>query len=437
MKQIFILVLFCPVYFMTSSIHGQELYFPPLSASQPWLETSPESLGWCVDQTDALYDFLEAGNSKGFIVLKDGKIVLEKYFGTFTVDSLWYWASAGKTITAFLVGKAQEEGLLSIEDATSQYLGEGWTSCTPGQELNIKIKNQLMMTTGLDDGTGDVYCTLPECLQYLAEPGTRWAYHNAPYTLLEDVIVAATGQGINIYTQQKLKSKTGMNGLWVTVDYNNVYYSNLRSMARFGLLAQNDFVWNDEVLLTDQAFVSQLTNTSQELNPSYGYLWWLNGKGSIMLPGSQIVFPVDLAPDAPADMFAALGKNGQIISVAKSSRITFVRIGNPPGDNGEVPVTWCNEIWQKLNAVMCEDVSVVEMTDEMDQVYPNPTSGILNVLNAVPGKSTIRIYTTTGNLILNQLYSSAIDVSHLSPGIYILESQSGESVSRSKFVIDK
>jgi CubicO group peptidase (beta-lactamase class C family) len=41
---------------------------------------------------------------------------LEKYFGTFTRDSIWYRASAGKTITAFLFGKAQENGKLSILD---------------------------------------------------------------------------------------------------------------------------------------------------------------------------------------------------------------------------------------------------------------------------------------------------------------------------------
>jgi len=54
---------------------------------------------------DGSYRLVENFN----IEVKDGKIVLEKYFGTFTKDSLWYWASAGKTLTAFLVGKAQDE----------------------------------------------------------------------------------------------------------------------------------------------------------------------------------------------------------------------------------------------------------------------------------------------------------------------------------------
>jgi CubicO group peptidase (beta-lactamase class C family) len=52
-----------------------------------------------------------------------GKLFLEKYFGSFTKDSIWYWASAGKTITSFLVGKAQEENFLSIDDPSSKFQG--------------------------------------------------------------------------------------------------------------------------------------------------------------------------------------------------------------------------------------------------------------------------------------------------------------------------
>ncbi|HPJ54246.1 MAG TPA: serine hydrolase, partial [Flavobacteriales bacterium] len=86
---------------------AQQLYFPP-NTGTTWDTLSPASLGWCTDSIPPLYDFLEQSNSKAFLVLKDGRMVLEKYFGTFTQDSLWYWASAGKSLTAFLVGKARE-----------------------------------------------------------------------------------------------------------------------------------------------------------------------------------------------------------------------------------------------------------------------------------------------------------------------------------------
>ena len=88
---------------------AQELYFPPLLGNV-WETTDPEALGWCTDQIPPLLQLLEDNDTKAFLVLKDGRIVIEHYFGTFTQDSSWYWASAGKSLTAFLVAMAQEDG---------------------------------------------------------------------------------------------------------------------------------------------------------------------------------------------------------------------------------------------------------------------------------------------------------------------------------------
>ena len=360
----------------------QGLYFPPLNQALQWDTISPNSLDWCTDKIAPLYDFLQQENTKGFLVLQDGKIVLEKYFGTFTKDSLWYWASAGKTITAFLVGRAQEDGYLSISDPSSKYLGTGWTSCTPLQEEKITIRNQLTMTSGLDDGVPDNHCTLDTCLDYLADAGTRWAYHNAVYTLLEKVLVSSTGQPVNTWTQLKLKAQTGMNGFWFMVDYDNVFFSNVRSMARFGLLIQNNGVWNSDTLLHDTAYMHQMINTSQALNYSYGYLWWLNGKASYMLPTVQYVFQGSYAPNAPADMFAGLGKNGQVVSISPSKGIVMIRMGDPPNSAGsEIPSQLCDQIWQKLNAVMCHSNSIVNLDPAIvrPRIYPNPAQQFCTV----------------------------------------------------------
>ena len=220
------------------NLNAQSLYFPSTTGNT-WETISPQNLGYCSDKIDSLYAFLDTNNTKAFILLKDGKIVLEKYFGTHTQNSLWQWASAGKTITSFMVGVAQQEGYLSINDTTASYLGKGWTNCTPEQEEKITILNQLNMTSGLDDGVTDPFCTDANCLIYKANPGSRWAYHNGPYTLLDGVIENATQQTLNSYTTLKLKNPTGITGAFVSVGYNNVFFSNARSMARFGLLILN------------------------------------------------------------------------------------------------------------------------------------------------------------------------------------------------------
>ena len=82
--------------------------------SNIWDTLSPANLSWCQNKIDSLYDYLEINNTKSFILLKDGKIVLEKYFNGHSDTSSWYWASAAKTITSFLVGMAQEDGYLEI-----------------------------------------------------------------------------------------------------------------------------------------------------------------------------------------------------------------------------------------------------------------------------------------------------------------------------------
>lgn len=359
--------------FSLAKPQAQDLYFPPLTGNT-WETLSPDSLGYCEDRIQALYDLLETNNTKAFMLLKDGRIVLEKYFGTFTQDSVWYWASAGKSMTATLVGIAQQEGLLSIEDKTSDYLGTGWTACPPDKEDLITVRHQLSMASGLDDGVPDNYCTLDTCLVYKSDAGTRWAYHNAPYTLLDGVIEEASGQNFNQFFNQRITQKTGITGLWLKIDYNNILWSKARSMARFGLLMLNNGNWNNTPVLTDPAYFQAMTTPSQDLNESYGYLWWLNGQPSYKLPGLQINFPGPLFPAAPSDVFAALGKNGQFVNVSPSSGLVMVRMGNEPGTDAEVPALFNNDIWVKINELVCEPSGVFDQKEAIGslQIYPNP-----------------------------------------------------------------
>lgn len=328
------------------------LYFPPL-AGTVWETTTPASLGWSASSLSELETYLQSKNTKAFIILKNGRIVVEKYYGSFKADSNWYWASAGKTVTAMLVGIANKEGILNIENRTSQYLGTGWTSAPLAKENMITVKHQLTMTTGLDDGLGDDDCTLQPCLQYKADAGARWAYHNAPYTLLDKVVENASGKTFNAYFQEKIRNRIGMNGAWFrTGSYNNVYYSNARSMARFGLLMLNKGIWDQTPILGDTAYFNKQVNSSQTLNLSYGYLTWLNGKASHMMPTIQIIFNGFMVPAAPSDMYAALGKNDQKIYVVPSQSIVVIRMGDSAGNVQLAVSSFDNELWGKLKPIL-------------------------------------------------------------------------------------
>jgi CubicO group peptidase (beta-lactamase class C family) len=273
---------------------------------------------------------------------------MENYFNGHSATANWYWASAGKTLTSTLTGIAEQEGFINTNNKVSDYIGTGWTTETLAQENLITCKHLLTMTSGIEDiANGDDVS--PSKLTYKADAGTRWAYHNV-YVKLQDVIAQATGQSWSNYFNSKLRDKIGMNGIWLTIDNNIVYYSTTRSMARFGLLMLNKGKWENSAILNETYFNSA-TTTSQNINLSYGYLWWLNGKSSYHLPQSQIQFSGSIIPNGPNDMFMALGKNDQKIYVIPSKKMVVIRMGDA-ADNVNLALSdFDNTLWQKINAL--------------------------------------------------------------------------------------
>ncbi len=326
-------------------------YFPPSSSvSDVWETKTAASIGWDETQLQAAFDYAATKSTYGLIVLQHGKIVKEQYWNGWNKDNKYYIASAGKSVVATVACIAQQEGIIDINNKTSQYLGTGWTSLPLAKENLITLKHQLTMTTGLDDGVPDQDCITASCLIYKADAGTRWAYHNAPYHLLQNVIATATGKTFAQYAKEKLNDKIGMtnNDFWL----NYIFYCTTRDASRFGSLILRKGEWNGIQILTDQNYFTAMTNTSQNLNLSYGYLWWLNGKASSMVPQSQVVYPISLISNAPADMFMALGKDDKKIYVIPSLDAVVVRLG----DNGSVstlgPSSFDNELWGRLKLAM-------------------------------------------------------------------------------------
>ena len=323
----------------------QTMYFPPLTGNS-WETTSISDLKWNQSAVQPLLDYLELKNSKSFIVLVNGRIVLENYFNNHTATTNLYWASAGKTLTSTMVGIAQQEGLLNINNKVLQYIGTGWTSETASKENLITCKHLLTMTSGLNDSTDEVE---PVNLIYKADAGSRWAYHNV-YVKLQDVVEAASSQTWTNYFNTKLRDKIGMNGIWVQLGVNSVYTSNSRSMARFGLLMLNKGKWGNNTIL-NEAYFTEATTTSQNINLGYGYLWWLNGKANYHLPQSQLTFPGSIIPTAPSDMFMALGKNDQKIYIVPSKKMVIIRMGEAADDDSLALSDFDKILWDKISAL--------------------------------------------------------------------------------------
>jgi hypothetical protein len=58
-----------------------------------------------------------------------------------------------------------------------------------------------------------------------------------------------------------------------------------------------------------------------------------------------------LSTNAPSDIFAAMGKNGQFIDVVPSRKIVVIRMGEAP-DNSLVPITFHDDMWGKINSII-------------------------------------------------------------------------------------
>ena len=353
MKKYFSLLIVAFFVFGCSSENNvpteEAMYFPPSDGNVTWETKTISSLGWNQSAVQPLLDYLELKHSKSFIILVNGRIVMENYFNGHSATTPWYWASAGKTLTSTVTGIAEQEGLININNKVSDYIGTGWTSAPIAKENLITCKNLLSMNSGLNDALGDDVS--PANLQYVADATTRWAYHNV-YVKLQDVVAQASGQTWTNYFNTKLRDKLGMTGgSWINSgDGLSVYWSTTRNMARFGLMALNKGKWNGNQVINETYF-NAATNTSQTINQAYGYLWWLNGKSSYHLPQSQLQFNGSIIPHGPNDMFMALGKNDQKIYVIPSKKMVVIRMGAAADSASMALSDFDDVLWQKISAL--------------------------------------------------------------------------------------
>jgi hypothetical protein len=204
-------------------------------------------------------------------------------------------------------------------------------------------------------------------------------------------------------------------------------------MARFGSLILNKGNWNGNQIMTDTAYFNDMVNTSQNLNKSYGYLWWLNGKPSFMIPMLQTVFPGFVCPNAPSDMYAAIGKGGQFLNIVPSQNLVWLRMGDEP-TSSLVPFLLNDQIWEYLNNLTCSTSGLTkEVTDNMDIVlFPNPTNKEINISCKKGILGSILIYNNIGTKLFEETSnetSLTIDISNFGKGIYFINQlETGKSL---------
>jgi CubicO group peptidase (beta-lactamase class C family) len=326
---------------------GAALAAAPAVAAQPywpgagdWARIGPEAAGFDPGRLDAALDAALADASAGLLVLRGGRIAAERYGEGYGPDQSLEVASVGKSLVAVLVAMGIDDGhMTGLDQSAADFVPE-WRG-TP--RAAITVRHLLAMTSGLDDKglalrnvAGDQYA-LNAAAPPRDPPGTRWAYNTAVYHLLFHVVARAVGEPFEAYAQRKLVGPLGMTRTtWLTNAGQGAkgpvtnYYtavSSTRDLGRFGLFAQRGGRWDGRALVSAGRF-RELVTPSQDLNPSYGLLWWLNSRPGVAATGGGT--PALRFPGAPADTLAALGYGGQAVLAVPSLDLVVVRQGRAP-----------------------------------------------------------------------------------------------------------
>ena len=297
---------------------------PPTAATTPAtttpttapVSTVAQELPWSGADFAALDRFLEQNNTSAFRIVEGAEVVYEWYLDddTFARDI----ASAQKSVLSLLVGRAIGDGALTLDTRIDDVLGTTWTS--HGDTTEINVAHLLTMTSGLDDR-----------FEVIAAPGVEWRYSGA-FAALFDVLTSVTGRDLDELADEWLFTPAGA----ATAEF----YQRPRSeFAPIGLSARaSDLTAIGQMVLdaTQPGLPADWLDDSfaagSPMNESYGYLWWLNGRDSFVLPGvGRQARPGPLIPSAPADMVAALGRGDQKMYVARDLDLVVARLGESAG----------------------------------------------------------------------------------------------------------
>ncbi|MEZ4223480.1 MAG: serine hydrolase [Polyangiaceae bacterium] len=287
-------------------------YFPP-NGSDEWETVAPEDAGFSASGLDALKTVVESNHSSSFMILVDGRIVVEWYFMGASATTRTDVASVQKSFSSTLMGLARARGLLDFDDKVSDYLPDGWSNATPAEEAPITLRHLMTHSSGLSDTT----------LEKVHEPGAVFNYNTAAYQKTRPVLEAVAGKDINALSREWLFDAIDDRGAWKDrgkTDPTGAAIWGLdqsaRDMARFGLLAQRGGKWHDKAV-TDSGWFAEAWSPSQA-KADYGLLWWLQGQGK-------------LKNKAPADLVSALGARDQKIYVVPSLEAVVTRQGLAAG----------------------------------------------------------------------------------------------------------
>jgi CubicO group peptidase (beta-lactamase class C family) len=245
----------------------------------------------------------EVRDIDALVIVRHGRVVLERYFGTSHRDQLHTMQSVSKSVTALLVGAAIADGALALEDRVLDVLPASYASVAAGdpRKATITVRHLLEMRSGIDfhespypgsplerlNRSRDDWVPIALGEPMNADPGARWQYNSGGVIVLGAVLRAATGESVQAHARRRVFAPIGItDAQWHASPFDGLAHTGgglaLRALdlARIGQLILHRGRWNGEqVIPADWIARATAVVTPGALRFGgepfdYGYLWY-------------------------------------------------------------------------------------------------------------------------------------------------------------------
>jgi len=312
-------------------------------APQGVVETSDPALRAALDQVFAEHSEGPPKYVKAAVVVKDGRVVAERYAPGFGVATPLLSYSVAKSFTNAILAVLVKEGRLRVE----QPVGAPEWSAPGDPRAAITVGDLLSMQSGLDaEETGSGFDPASQMLfleddmagfaaSYPAKeaPRTRYEYTSADTLILDRLLGETVGggaEGMRTFADRELFAPLRMDGVTLEFDGAGVFvgsahvYAPARSYARFGMLYVNDGMAPDGRRILPEGWVDYSRRST--LGSGYGAGFYTND-------GPSRGAARRVAAGFPKDGFFASGNRGQRIYVVPSERLVVARFGYSGADD--------------------------------------------------------------------------------------------------------
>lgn len=313
-----------------------------------WPTASPADLGLRPTRLAALAREAGRADSTCYAVVRRGRLARDWNWGTPRTTPREAF-SVTKSVTSALVGIAVRDGSLRLDDRVARWVPQWRGTPSAGVTVRHLLSNDSGRYWSMDSDYGALVQARNRTayavgLPQQHAPGSAWAYNNAAIQVLDAVLRRATGTPVDRFAARRLFAPLGMTHTRMVRDASGrsttVFFglqTTCLDLARFGALYLGEGAVAGRRILSRRYVRQSVARPSTRHNAAYGLLWWLNRPGP--LRGSTD--PVDaagqpleprsgqLAPQAPASTYAAIGLGGQVVLVDPGSRTVVVRLGRP------------------------------------------------------------------------------------------------------------